>query len=441
MIIDINNLLGGIEQYKEFLTVNEINKTLSKLCKTNEIIKLGISDGGYEILSVKLGKGKENALIFGFPHPNEPIGSLTCLTLIKLIKNNKSLMKKYTWYIIPCADPDGAKLNEGWFKGKFSIKKYAYNFYRTQSKKQTDWTFPIEYRNYHFDKPPKNTQALAILIKKVKPSLVYPLHNAGFSGAYFFVTKRLGDKYYSEIINLCNELKIPLDLGEPEMPFMQVIKKPIYLDFGLEEIYNYFEDSGQNPTKAIDHGTSSIRYSLKYNKNVYGLIGEVPYIYDAQIEDRMLSSESRETVLKRKYEEYNKIITLIENIIKLPDINKESLFYHLLEEVIPLERNFILAGLENLKSKEYIKKASNSEKFSSEVIGKFYASLILGECRRLLLDSKKSWEISKFIKIVEGKIEELIKYINKKSNYEIIPINRLVKLQIGCLFISLNHLE
>jgi len=434
-------LLEEVKGYNELLTVNELNKTLVDLCNPDEVINLGKSDGGCDIFSAKLGEGKKTALIFGFPHPNEPIGSLTCLTLIKLIKNNKDLMKRYTWYIVPCADPDGASLNEGWFKGKFNIKKYAYNFYRTQAKKQTDWTFPAKYKDYSFDSPPKNTQALANLIKKIRPDLVYPLHNAGFSGAYFFVTKRLGEKYYSEMINLCNRLKIPLDLGEPEMPFMKILKKPIYLDFGLEELYDYFKGNGQNPLEILNHGTHSIGYARKYNKNVFGLIGEVPYIYDAKIEDMALSGETRKTMLKRKYEEYSVIVDLIEDALKLQNVNKESLFYSLLKEIIPMEKSLILAGLNGLKSKEYLKKASNAEKFNSDVIGKFYTSLVLGECRRLLLDSKKSPETKKYLNMVEAKIDELIEYVDKNSSYNVIPIDVLVKLQIGCLLISINHLK
>lgn len=440
MKIKVNNVLKEIKSYKGFQTVNELNDSLSKLCENKEIISFGVSDNGHQILAAKLGEGKENALVFGFPHPNEPIGSLTCLALIELIKNNEELKKRYTWYIVPCADPDGAKLNEGWFKGEFTIKKYAYNFYRTQSRKQTDWTFPIKYKDYTFDKPPKNTEALAKLIEKIKPSLVYPLHNAGFSGAYFFITKKLGKDYYEEIINLCDKLNIPLDLGEPEMPFMKSLKKPIYLDFGLEEIYNYFKDSGQNPLEVLDHGTNSIGYALKNNKDVFGIIGEIPYIYDIKIGDRELSDKSRDEILKVKYEEYQKIVNLIEDVTKLSDINKNSIFYNLLMEVIPLEKSLISAGLENLKSKEYKKKATKSEKFSSEVIWKFYASLILGECRRLLLDSRKTNKITGTVKNVEEKINRLIEDVNKKSDYRIIPIGNLVKLQVGCLLISLNYL-
>ena len=42
----------------------------------------------------------------------------------------------YTWYLIKCIDPDGTRLNEGWFKGPFSIENYARHFYRPASFQQ-----------------------------------------------------------------------------------------------------------------------------------------------------------------------------------------------------------------------------------------------------------------------------------------------------------------
>src|SRR5215467_5170167 len=143
-------VLGKVENYTEFLTVNELENELRQFQRKDliEINEIGKSTFGHSILSAKIGDGKKSALVFGFPHPNEPIGSLTCLSLIRTISKNQYLTDRFTWHIIPCADPDGAKLNEGWFKGKFSIERYTKNFYRSKAPLQTDWTFPLRYKNY-----------------------------------------------------------------------------------------------------------------------------------------------------------------------------------------------------------------------------------------------------------------------------------------------------
>jgi hypothetical protein len=79
----------------------------------------------------------------------------------------------------------------------------------------TDWSFPLKYKNYVFVESPSNVIALAKLIEETRPELVYPVHNAGMGGAYFFMTRYFGDKFYDELIELCENLSIPLDMGEP----------------------------------------------------------------------------------------------------------------------------------------------------------------------------------------------------------------------------------
>ena len=60
---------------------------------------------------------------------------------------------------------------------------------------QTDLTFPLRYKNYIFNESPSNVIALAKFIEATRPELVYPVHNASMSGAYFFMTRYFGDKF------------------------------------------------------------------------------------------------------------------------------------------------------------------------------------------------------------------------------------------------------
>jgi hypothetical protein len=54
------------------------------------------------------------------------------------------------------------------------------------------------------------------------------------SGAYFFMTHHLGNKFYNELIGLCKNLSIPLDMGEPELEIMQEWKS-LYIENLLEK--------------------------------------------------------------------------------------------------------------------------------------------------------------------------------------------------------------
>lgn len=436
-----NKLLKQVKNFKKFLTVGELDFALKKLVERRNIIKLGKSEEGHEILCAKVGNGKKNALVFGFPHPNEPMGSLTSLSLIKIILKNKKLYEKYTWYIIPCADPDGARLNHGWFKDKFTIKNYAFNYYRSKTAIQTDWSFPAKYKDYHFDKSPKNVLALARLIKKIKPDLVYPIHNSGFSGAYFFVTRGLPNKYYDKIKDLCNSLHIPMDLGEPEVIYMKELKKPVYLDFGLEEEYNYYKENANNLKDVINYGNTSIYYSRNFNPTVFGLIGEAPYLYDHRINSNYPAKITR----RENLIESNKIqrisVNFILRILKRKDINKKSIFYDTLKDDIKGDKQDLLAIKKTLKNEEYDEKATIAEEVSTLIRTRFDLVLLLGKVRRLLLESKYNPEIEKLIINTEKRIDEIVKYIDRNSEYKVLKIRKLVQFQLGFLFLTLDYIN
>lgn len=432
-------IVDRVDNYKEFLTVNELDDELRKFQRKGliEINQIGKSLNGHFILSAKIGNGKNSALVFGFPHPNEPIGSLTCLSLIKTISKNKYLRNRFTWHIIPCADPDGAKLNEGWFKGKFTIEKYAKNFYRSMTPLQTDWTFPLKYKNHTFIDSPSNVIALAKLIEKTKPQLVYPIHNAGMSGAYFFMTHHLGNKFYNELIDLCKNLSIPLDMGEPELEIMQEWKKPVYKEFTGKEYHDYYESVGIEPDKKT--GDSSIGYSKNFNQEVLGIIGEIPYIYDKKIEDNSFTKKTRRENIIHDIIRLENLKKYVSNIMSTADLNKNSIFYELFQYVVIQWEKILQTRKKYLEKDEYAKMATVSQEFSTIVIPNFRQSLLLGELRRLLIESPKTPQNTKLIEDVENEIAERIEFVKKNSEIKTFPIRKLVQLQLGFLLLSLKY--
>ncbi len=438
-------LLDSVDNFSEFLFVEELDKRLLGLAGKNTILNLGKSAKGHAILCAKLGSGKKNALIFGFPHPNEPIGSLTCLSLVKLIKKEKSLQKKYTWYIVPCADPDGAKLNEGWFKGKFSVKKYAHHFYRSRETLQTDWSFPVKYKDYTFYGSPPNVVALVKLMEKIKPDIVYPIHNDGFGGAYFFITRNMPEAYYNKVMGLCKSLSIPVDLGalnldEPRFLSMKELKKPIYLNFDFNECYDYYKSLGKDPNKLLEGGTDSIGFAKTLNSHVFGLIGEVPYIDDPKIINGSPINKSKRDGLSRTIRIDSEVLDFVTRTICYKGIDKHSLLYDLLADYIKEDKQDIAADRAALKKSKYKKPETVAEEFSASVLSRFNSALILGELRRLLLECKKTGERDKLIRRVEKKIDEFVAYVDRHSDYKVIPIRKLVQLQLGFLLISMDYL-
>lgn len=434
-------LLKQVKNFKSFLTVEELDKSLIKIAGKRNVKVLGKSEEGRDILCAKLGYGEKNAVVFGFPQPNEPPGSLTCISLAKIILRHKSLQEKYTWYIIPCSDPDGAKLNEGFFKEKFTLKNYAYNYFRSMTSEQADWSFPVNYKDYKFNDSPKNVIAIAKLIKRVKPDLVFPVHNSGFSGAYFFVTRGLSNKYYNELRDMCYKFKIPLDYGEPEAIYMQELKKPVYMDFGIQDEYEYYKKIGRDPLKNLNYGNHSINYALYFNSNRFGLVGEIPYFYDTRQDSNYPTKKTRKENFHEFYKINKNVINFILRILRRHDIKKDSVFYLTLKDIIDENKTDLITLKKELKEEGYNEDATVAEEISLLIRSRFDLALVLGETRRLLLESKYNPEIERQIRLTEKRIDSLIKYIEKNSDYRTTPLRKIVQFQLAFLFITLDYLN
>ena len=137
MINNFRQILDEIPDFKEFMTVDELDKSSRRLAEkyeSVELMEIGKSDSGRPILCLKIGNGKKNALLFAFPHPNEPIGSMTIEFFSNYLPRNPEILQEldYTWYFIKAIDIEGAILNEGWFKGEFTPLKYARNYYKDE---------------------------------------------------------------------------------------------------------------------------------------------------------------------------------------------------------------------------------------------------------------------------------------------------------------------
>ncbi len=91
-------------------------------------------------------------------------------------------------------DPDGTRLNEGWFSGPFTIHHYAKHYYRPAVEEQVEWTFPIVHKKYSWHTPSNEThEALMNAIQIVQPDFVYGLHNSGFGGMYYYISPPIFD--------------------------------------------------------------------------------------------------------------------------------------------------------------------------------------------------------------------------------------------------------
>lgn len=446
--MNLQEILNRVPDYKEFFTVEEMDqRTLALAEEFPDVVKVsqvGTSRWGRPIHCLTIGSGSRNALIFGCPHPNEPIGAMMLDFLTRELAENAALREEldFTWYIVKTSDPDGTSLNEGWFKGPFTITNYARNFYRPAYAQQVEWSFPIDYKTLHFDKPIPETQALMKIIQEHRPDFIYSLHNAGFGGCYWYLTG--GDEgLYQQLYHQPKEEGIPLSLGEPEMPYCVEVYPAVYESVGVIPHYDYLEKfrPGQDPTQIITSGTSSDEYArLLLKKPVYSLINEMPYFFDPRVDDTSLTQRSRVDCILENFNQSEAIAKLLQEL------------YEKLKPVITTWNPFFLSMEDRVKGNvdqeanrewarsnpEFRKPATVAQEFDNLYISRFYQNLHMAVTRRACVYEKEhaqnlTDEARRVLDEVEAAAEQRLAqdsaFLEEHMNYTAIPIRKLVRIQ------------
>ena len=78
--MDILKILDQIPDYQSFLTVDEMDRNTLALAEQYpdivQVKEIGRSRWDHPIYCLVIGNGSQNALLYGCPHPNEPIGAM-----------------------------------------------------------------------------------------------------------------------------------------------------------------------------------------------------------------------------------------------------------------------------------------------------------------------------------------------------------------------------
>jgi len=78
--MNFKDIVKEIPDYENFYTVNEMDEHSLALAEKYpdkvKVYEAGKSRAGHPIYVIEIGNGSKNALLFGCPHPNEPIGAM-----------------------------------------------------------------------------------------------------------------------------------------------------------------------------------------------------------------------------------------------------------------------------------------------------------------------------------------------------------------------------
>ncbi len=455
------DLLANIPDYQEFLTVDELDASSRALAEKYpdvvSIFEFGRTKDDYPLLCLKIGNGSKNALMFGCPHPNEPIGTMMLEYFTENLAKNKALRDEldYTWYVVKAWDADGLRLNEKWLKGPYTIYNYSRNFFRPAGHRQVDWTFPIDYKDLHFHDPIPETTAMMHLIDEVKPTFIYSLHNAGFGGVYWYLTGPLPE-LYDQMYAAADRVKVPLNLGEPEAPYCVPYAPAIYQSLGIEQEYDYMEKYAPEGTD-IGAQFRVGNCSECYARPRYGsftLLTELPYFYDKRIMDLSEGSMTRRDAVLQKLaanEESDRYL------LETMEISKKYFaplnpFWLALEAFTGGRDNDATRNMVN-NNPDFSKKATVAEEFDNLLMSRFYKSLSYGMLIRVNEYELEAMERSgeqnpekeaalkkaRDIAIVHHK--ELTDQLEKEIHYEVVPIRKLVSIQLECGLLVSKYLH
>jgi len=448
---EILRILDDVPDYKDFLCVDELNASTRQLAADYpdvvELLNIGTSRSGESIEAIKLGHGPKTALLFGMPHPNEPIGSMMLEFFSRRLAEDDELWDGlgYTWYLVKCIDPDGARLNEGWFKGPFSLENYARNYYRSPAYQQVAWTFPIDYKTLHFNQPIPETRALMRLIEQVRPDFMYSLHNSEFGGVYYYLWEA-APPLYDRFHKLVESQGLPLHRGEPERPYEEEFASAIYRDVSITREYDYLEKhTDTDPAEIIGGGTLSFEYARRFC-DPFTLICEMPYFYHPAISDTSPSDTQRrearlQSIAERRASvEY--LTALYESVRE--GLTAPSLFRDAIEEDLRTTETELAAEEEWVRADPKADgMATVAEAFDSLTIQKYYRQTMLGMFIRMIeaeiLAGGPRPALRAAQERAQADFDRRAAALEAEIDYTVIPIQKLVRVQLGSGLLAAHY--
>lgn len=442
-----DEILKEVPNYKTFYTVDELNDSSEQLARefnrNVKLIRVGRSRKKEDILTLRIGSGKKKAVLFALPHPNEPIGAMTLEYFSRRLAEDAELQKlDFTWYIVKCIDPDGTRLNEGWFKGPFTPLNVAMNFYRPPNYQQIEWTFPVDYKTLHWHKPLPETRALMRLIDEAKPAFLYSLHNSFFGGVYYYVGTHCRP-LYPRFRRLVENENLPLHLGQPEAPFIKKLAPAVFKAFWVGENYDHQKKyTNKDPAKTLRMGASSWEYAMRV-ADTFSLIVEMPYWYDSRIADTSDSDVTQRDAILHASDmalQRNKFIRqkYLEIRRKVRPSKDRKPFSDAVEYFTKSNIDYAIADKNWAMSDHSLRRrASVAQKFDSYVAQESYSLFWLGMLYRYVKGTGNRSAESEVLAQLQAWSGEL----NRQASLRVIPIRSLVRVQLGSALLACSYLQ
>lgn len=453
-MIAIDDALDALPGYDKFCSVAELQAFAEALRKdprfTVEVA--GTSAGGRPIDHIRFGQGEVKALFVSLLHCCEPIGGLTVHALMSLLKEGHPAVTgaDVEWHIIPCADPDGALLNEGWSQQPITFERYMKGLYNQEAADQIDGSFPIDHKKLHFDAPTREAAVLKGVIDRIRPDFYFPLHNALIGGAFFLVAHDIGADRYRAFHALLEANGIPLQNQMYHAAFFDRLGDGVLKLGGTGKFYEMIEASGGAPEEMLKGGTTSFEYLTAIKPEAQTVVVELPYLSHPLSESDVPTGQNlRQIKLRIEAEQKYVAAATLEEWDKVKDdLDPASPFYRKVLGSIIDHRDRLNDGLpawgagtrDTLYNPAYNKIATERERFENHMISYWVLSQAY-TIVRLLKASRQTDAVKAAIVRLEAVFDDALANILVHLDVDrllFIGHRELAKAQLGCGFVTLN---
>ncbi|MFF1451351.1 M14 family zinc carboxypeptidase [Streptomyces sp. NPDC058274] len=186
--------------------------------------RAGTSRAGKPLWLLSVGHGSRQALVVAGPHANEPVGGATVLRLAERALADPRLCEgaDATWNLLLCLDPDGARHNERWLSGPYTLGHYFRHFFRPGFMEQPEW-LPEGAEGAALPE----TRALLELQDELRPFFQCSLHGVDVGGGFVELTRDLPG-LPQRVAHTAARLGIPRELGPYDTLYWPTLGPAVY---------------------------------------------------------------------------------------------------------------------------------------------------------------------------------------------------------------------
>lgn len=458
-MIKVQDVLRDMPHFETFCSVEKLHTLVERLREDPRfaIEVAGTSVNGLPIHHVRFGTGSVKALLVAGPHCMEPIGGLTVFSLMTMLHDGSRplLEADVEWHIVPCIDPDGALLNEGWTQKPFTLESQMRHFYMQAYPDQVDTSFPIRYKKLAWNAPPsQEARILQGLIERVRPDFYFSLHNAWTGGAQYFLNRNIDRKYHQDLYGLLERLDFPIQ----KRPVCKEVCAPygggIVEMFSIKKHYDFMERTLPDPEKWVPYGAASWDYLEEVNPNALSFLAELGYVRHPDDESEKDTGQNlRQFRLRLEADSKYLATVLLEEWEKVKaEVDTASPVHRAIAGgvVLPEKEKLCEGGLpvtvyptrDTLFNPHYDKTMTEGDRFDTCIVdGGFFFARMSYPLVRLLKESRQTPAVRSALERVEQAFDEALAEIKSHVDFdafETVDCDTLAKVQLGSGLIVLN---